>query len=308
MKKAFIFGISGQDGSYLAEILLEKGYEVWGMVRRSSSFEGWWRIEGFRDQLHLEYGDVTDPFSICHALKKCQPDEIYMLAAQSHVQISWDVPHYTAMATGIGILNILESVRVLDMEKKVKIYNAATSELFNGKDGGKMNEETEFDPASPYGTAKQYAFQICKNYRDAFGMFICNGILFNHESQRRGGNFVTKKIINSAEKGEVRLGNTDAMRDWGAAEEYMEAAWLMLQQDEPDDFVIATGEAHSIEEFVEWTGEYFGKKINVVIDPDYIRPQDVPRLCGDASKAKEILGWEAKIKGKDLVGYIHKGR
>lgn len=305
-KRAFIFGISGQDGSYLSELLLSKGYEVWGMVRRSSTFEGWWRLDKVKDQVHLIYGDITDPFSIIRALKESNPTEIYNLCAQSHVQVSWEIPYMTALTTGIGVLNILESVKALDLEKKVKIYQASTSEMFSGKDKGLMNEETRFDPQSPYGTAKQYAYQICKNYRDAFGMFISNGILFNHESSRRGDNFVTKKIINQAKTGKLHLGNTDAMRDWGLAKEYCEAMWLMLQQDKPDDFVIATGETHSVKEFVEWVEEWLGTKLQIVIDKNYIRPQDVNRLCGDASKAKRVLGWEAKTKGKDLVKFMYE--
>jgi GDPmannose 4,6-dehydratase len=293
-KTALITGVNGQDGSYLAELLLKKGYEVHGLIRRASTFNRQ-RIEGLDIKLH--YGDLTDPFSLLWALK-CNPDEIYNLAAQSHVQVSWETPYYTAQTTGIGVLNLLEAVRVLGL--KSKIYQASTSEMFSGLDEGLINEETVKDPVSPYGTAKLYAFQICKNYRNAFGMFVCNGILFNHESKRRGDNFVTKKIINESLKGEVKLGNTEAKRDWGYAPEYCEAMWLMLQQEKPDDYVIATGETHSVKEFVDWVSEKTGP-IKIINDREYNRPVDVPILCGDASKAKRELNWEAKTKGKDLV-------
>jgi GDPmannose 4,6-dehydratase len=294
-KTALITGINGQDGSYLAEFLLKKGYKVHGLIRRASTFNRD-RIEGLDVQLH--YGDMTDPFSLLWALKASQPDEIYNLAAQTHVQVSWETPYYTAQTTGIGVLNLLEAVRVLGL--KSKIYQASTSEMFSGKDKGLINEETVKNPVSPYGTAKLYAFQICKNYRDAFNMFICNGILFNHESKRRGDNFVTKKIINESLKGKVRLGNTEAKRDWGFAPEYCEAMWLMLQAKKPDDYVIATGETHSVKEFVGWVSEHTGP-IKIIHDKAYERPVDVQVLCGDASKAKKELGWEAKTRGKDLV-------
>jgi GDPmannose 4,6-dehydratase len=295
-KSALISGINGQDGSYLAELLLSKGYEVHGLIRRASTFNRD-RIEGLDIKLH--YADMTDPFSLIWALKASKPDEIYNLAAQTHVQVSWETPYYTAQTTGIGVLNLLEAVRVLEM--KPKIYQASTSEMFSGLDEGLINEDTVKNPVSPYGTAKFYAFQICKNYRDAFGMFICNGILFNHESKRRGDNFVTKKIINEAPKGKVRLGNTNAKRDWGYAPEYCEGMWLMLQQDKPDDYVLATGETHSVKEFVGWVGEAVGHEIKIIHDKAYERPVDVPVLCGDASKAKRVLGWEAKTRGKELV-------
>lgn len=298
-KKALIFGISGQDGSYLAELLLKKGYEVWGMMRRSSSFNTG-RIDHIRDKLHLEYGDISDPFSIIRIIKKCRPSEIYQLAAQSHVQVSWENPLFTAQVTGIGMLNVLEAVKALDMEKKVRIYNASTSELFNGTEKI-QNENTPKDPVSPYGTAKLYAFQICKNYREAFGMFICNGILFNHESYRRGDNFVTKKILNQAPSGELHLGNIDASRDWGWAPQYVQGMWLMLQQKKPDDYVLATGETHTIKEFIEWTEKELNTKLKVIISEEYIRPHDVPILKGDSTKAREKLGWMPIIKGRDLV-------
>lgn len=293
-KVALITGVNGMDGSHLAELLLSKGYEVHGLIRRASTFNRN-RIEGMDIKLH--YGDMTDPFSLLWAIKNSNPDEIYNLAAQSHVQVSWEVPYYTAQTTGIGVLNLLESVRVLGI--KVKIYQASTSELFDGL-GGPYNEESRMNPISPYGTAKLYAYQLCKNYRDVFGMFICNGILFNHESSRRGDNFVTKKIINEAPKGEVKLGNTDAKRDWGWAPEYVEGMWRMLQQEKPDDYVLATGETHSVKEFVEWVEEFTGP-IKIIHDQAYERPVDVPVLVGDPSKAKKILGWEAKTKGKQIV-------
>jgi GDPmannose 4,6-dehydratase len=303
MKKALITGITGQDGSYLAELLLSKGYEVHGMIRPSSTSTRE-RIDhifpkGEREK-YLHYGDMTDIFSILRILRDVQPDEVYNLAAQSHVAISWDIPYYTAQTTGIGVLNLLESIRFLGL--KCKIYQASTSELFSGR---KMempqNESTPKDPVSPYGTAKLYGFQIAKNYREAFGMFICNGILFNHESPRRGDNFVTKKIINAIPSGEVHLGNLDASRDWGYAPEYMEGIWLMMQQDKPNDYVLATGETHTVREFIGWVEEETGTKLKVIQDERYIRPHDVSFLKGDADKIAANLGWVAKTKGKDLV-------
>jgi GDPmannose 4,6-dehydratase len=295
--RAFITGITGQDGSYLAELLLAKGYEVYGLVRRSSSFNSG-RIDHIRDRITTFYGDMTDPFSLLWALKESNPDEVYNLAAQSHVRVSWETPYYTAQTTGIGVLNLLEAIRVLGISPK--IYQASTSEMFNGTEG-LIDENTAKDPVSPYGTAKLYAFQICKNYREAYGMFISNGILFNHESARRGDNFVTKKIINEAPKGEVKLGNTQASRDWGYAPEYCEGMWRMLQQDKPDDYVLATGETHTVKEFVEWVERELGHEIKIIHDKNHDRPHDVPKLLGNASKAKKILGWEAKIKGQELV-------
>ena len=307
-KIAFITGISGQTGSYLAELLISKGYIVHGLVRRTSSFESWHRIEHLHDEknLILHYGDMTDPYSLLWALKKSQPDEIYNLAAQSHVQVSWETPLYTAQTVGIGVLNLLEAVRVLDL--KCKIYQASTSELFSGREEGRQDENTKFDPVSPYGTAKLYGFQIAKNYRDAYKMFICNGILFNHESERRGDSFVTKKITNAAKTEEktVRLGNTDASRDWGYAPEYAEAMWLMLQQDTPDDYVIATGETHTLQEFVDWTSEIIGTPLRVIKDTKYLRPNDVPRLCGNPTKSEQKLGWKANVKGIELVKLMLK--
>lgn len=302
-KVALVLGLTGQDGSYLAEFLLAKGYEVHGMIRPSSQSTRE-RIdhifpEGEREK-YLHYGDMTDIFSLLRILKKVQPDEVYNLAAQSHVAISWDIPYYTAQTTGVGVLNLLESIRFLEL--KCKIYNASTSELFNGKSTTAYNETSTKDPISPYGTAKLYGFQIAKNYREAFNMFICNGILFNHESPRRGDNFVTKKITNAIrDRKEVHLGNLDASRDWGYAPEYVEGMWLMLQQDIPDDYVLATGETHTVKEFIEWCEEEEGVKLNVIQDPKYKRPHDVEVLLGQANKAFVRFGWEAKTKGKDLV-------
>lgn len=297
-KTALITGITGQDGSYLAEILLEKGYIVHGLLRRSSSFNRQ-RVDHLRGKIIYHYGDMTDPFSLMWALKKSQPDEIYNLAAQSHVQVSWETPWYTAQTTGVGVLNLLESCRVLGINPK--IYQASTSELYSGLEKYPQNEGTPKDPVSPYGTAKLYAYQLCKNYRDAYGMFICNGILFNHESPRRGDNFVTKKIVNDAPSGEVHLGNVDASRDWGYAPEYMEAAWLMLQQTYPDDYVIATGETYTVREFVDWVSKAIGHEVKIIHDPEYDRPVDVPVLCGDATKARTFLGWKPTIKAEALA-------
>ncbi len=301
-KIALLTGITGQDGSYLAELLLKKGYEVHGLIRRSSTFNKE-RIQHLDIKLH--YGDMTDPFSLMWALKESQPDEIYNLAAQSHVQVSWETPWYTAQTTGIGVLNLLESVRVLGL--KPKIYQASTSELFDGLNPP-YNEESRMNPVSPYGTAKLYAYQICKNYREAYGMFIVNGILFNHESPRRGITFVTQKIVHDADKKEVRLGNTEARRDWGAAWEYMEAAWLMLQQEKPEDYIIATGETHSVKDFVKYVEEVCGHEIKIIHDRGYDRPVDIPHLIGDASKAEKKLGWKAKIKAKELAKIMYENR
>ena len=299
-KRALIFGVTGMDGSYLAEFLLDQGYEVHAMLRRTSTFNRQ-RIEHLRGKIHYHYGDITDIFSILWILKKSKPQEIYNLCAQSHVQISWEIPWTTMQTDGMGVLNILESVRVLGMEKKVRIYQASTSELFSGLEGGKQNELTEKNPVSPYGTAKLYGFQIAKNYREAYGMHVSNGILFNHEGYRRGDNFVTKKICLDSEKGETHLGNMDASRDWGWAPQYVEGMWKMLQQEKPDDYVLATGETHTIKEFVGWVEEETGKKMKVVRDHGYDRPTDVPKLCGDSSKAKRILGWEATVRGKEIA-------
>lgn len=304
-KVALITGISGQDGSYLAEFLLSKGYEVHGLIRRSSTYPaGNERIEHIREKLHLHYGDLMDPFSLLWAIKASQPDEIYNLAAMSHVQVSWETPYYTAQATGVGVLNLLESIRVLGL--KTKLYQASTSEMYRG-DGTIIDENTEFDPISPYGSAKMYAHNICANYREAYGMFISCGILFNHESPRRGKNFVTKKIVDDAlDKGSVRLGNTSSARDWGYAKEYVEAMWLMLQEKKPDDYVIATGETHTIKDFIGYVESYLKKKVKVIIDKEYKRPNDVHCLRGNPAKAKKKLKWRPKVKAKELAEIMCK--
>jgi len=302
-KRALITGITGMDGSHLAEFLLKRGYEVHGIARPVSTFNRQ-RIdhifpEGKRSSF-IHYADITDPFSIMWVLKKVKPHEIYHLSAQSHVGISWEMPYSTLQTTGAGLLNILESCRVLGL--KAKIYQASTSELFSGKPGeAPQDENTPKDPVSPYGTAKQYAFQIAKNYREGHKMFVCNGILFNHESERRGDNFVTKKILNAVPSGKVKLGDLDASRDWGYAPEYVEGMWKILQQKTPDDYVLATGETHTIREFLKWTEELTGKKLKVIHDKRMLRPTEVRCLLGNPSKAKKKLGWEAKTKGKELV-------
>lgn len=324
MKKiALITGITGQDGSYLAELLLEKEYEVHGIIRRSSSFNTG-KIDHIFDRLNLHYGDVTDPLVITRLISEVQPDEIYNLAAQSHVRVSFDIPLYTAQVDAVGTLIILEAIRTHC--PKAKFYQASTSELFGKVAETPQKETTPFYPRSPYGVAKIYGFWIVKNYREAYSLFACNGILFNHESPRRGITFVTRKItselvrIKFGEDQTLKLGNLDAQRDWGHAKEYVEGMWRMLQQDEPDDFVLATGELHSVRECVEFSAEYLGYdiewrgigidekgydkksgKLLIEIDPKYFRPSEVELLLGDPSKSKEKLGWEPKIKFKDLI-------
>lgn len=325
MKKAYITGITGQTGSYLSELLLEKGYEVHGMIRRSSSFNTS-RIDGIFDNLNLHYGDMTDSISIFNHIKEIQPDEIYNLAAQSHVKVSFEIPLYTADVDAMGTLRIIESVRTLGLDKKTKIYQASTSELYGLVQEIPQKETTPFYPRSPYGVAKLYAYWISKNYRESYDMWISNGILFNHESPRRGETFVTRKIIRALSKISVglqdvlELGNLNAKRDWTHARDSAEAMWLMLQQDEPDDYVIATGEQYSVREFVEEAAPYFGMKIEwmgegldevgydwntkkavIKVNPKYFRPAEVETLLGDASKAKKKLGWEPKISFKQLV-------
>jgi len=326
-KVALITGITGQDGSYLTELLLSKGYEVHGIIRRSSSINTG-RIDHIysNPNLHLHYGDVTDSLSIMNVLKKHNPCEIYNLAAQSHVKVSFETPEYTAMVDGLGTLRILEAVRLLNMEKTCKIYQASTSELYGLVQEIPQKETTPFYPRSPYGVAKLYAYWIVKNYRESYNMFACSGILFNHESPRRGHNFVTKKIVNGLESiGSGRqeclyLGNLNAKRDWGHAKDYVEAMWLMLQQDAPDDFVISTGEQYSVKEFVERCAPYFALKIRwegeglnevginehtgkiiVRVDEKYFRPAEVETLLGDSSKAKSVLGWTPKHSFNALV-------
>jgi GDPmannose 4,6-dehydratase len=325
-KVAVITGITGQDGSYLAELLLGKGYEVHGIVRRSSSFNTG-RIEhlyiddfimnGHKGRkINLHYGDMTDSSSLIRIINQIEPDEIYNLAAQSHVKISFDIPEYTGEVDALGTLRLLEAVRLLGLEKKTKIYQASTSELYGLVQETPQKETTPFYPRSPYGVAKLYAFWISKNYREAYGVFVCNGILFNHESERRGENFVTRKIsisvarIAKGTQEKLYLGNLSAKRDWGYAPDYVECMWMILQQAEPDDFVIATGETHTVREFadlafheagtkIDWQG--FGVdekgidaktgKILVEVDPAYFRPTEVEMLLGDPTKAKRKLGW-----------------
>ena len=325
MKVALITGITGQDGSYLAELLLEKGYEVHGIIRRSSLINTH-RIDGIYDRLNLHYGDLTDSTNLVRVIQKVQPDEIYNLGAQSHVKVSFEMPEYTADVDGVGTLRILEAVRLLGMEDRVRIYQASTSELYGLVQETPQKETTPFYPRSPYGVAKLYGYWIAKNYREAYGMYACTGILFNHESPRRGETFVTRKITRALSKISVGLqdclylGNLNAKRDWGHAKDFVEAMWLMLQQDEPEDFVIATGTQYSVKDFVEQAAPYFGMKISwegegldevgidklskktvIRVDPKYFRPAEVETLLGDASKAKEKLGWEPKISFKELV-------
>ena len=325
MKIALISGITGQDGSYLAELLLKKGYEVHGIIRRSSSINTD-RIDHIYQNIKLHYGDLTDSTNIVRVIQLVQPDEIYNLGAQSHVKVSFEMPEYTADVDGMGTLRVLEAVRLLGMENRVRIYQASTSELYGLVQETPQKETTPFYPRSPYGVAKLYGYWITKNYREAYGMYTCSGILFNHESPRRGETFVTRKITQGLSKISVGLqdclylGNLDAKRDWGHAKDFVEAMWLMLQQDEPDDYVIATGVQYSVKDFVEEAAPYFGmnivwlnegldtvgydrnsKTIVIRVDPKYFRPAEVESLLGDASKAKEKLGWEPKISFKQLV-------
>ncbi|MBN1390770.1 MAG: GDP-mannose 4,6-dehydratase [Candidatus Thermoplasmatota archaeon] len=330
-RTALITGVTGQDGSYLSELLLEKGYRVHGLVRRSSSFNRK-RIDHLRsnEDFILHYGDMTDSSNLIRIIKTIEPDEIYHLAAQSHVQISFDVPEYTANTDGLGTLRILEAVRLLGLVERTRIYNACTSELYGEVKEIPQTENTPFHPRSPYGVAKLYSFWIAKNYREAYGMFNSNGILFNHESPRRGENFVTRKITLSIKDildGKMKilsLGNINAKRDWGYAPDYVEAMWLMLQQDEADDYVISTNETHSVREFVEiafreagieitWEGEGLKEvgidpngNVLVKIDPKYFRPSEVDHLRGDPSKAKKELGWEPKTDFRTLVRKMMK--
>jgi len=306
MPIAFITGVNGMDGSYLSEFLIKKGYEVHGMVQRSAVFDRQ-NIDHI-GELTLHYGDLTDFSSLVRILKEVRPDEIYNLGAMSQVGISWEIPCYTAQATGVSVLNLLEAVRMTGI--KTKIYQASTSEMFSGEKGAKaQNEDTKLDPQSPYSAAKLFAHTMCHIYRKAYGMFICCGILFNHESERRGKNFVTRKItigisdILKGKQDKIHLGNIEAKRDWGYAGDYVEAMWLMMQQEKSDDYVIATGETHSIKEFLEEAFKIV--KLNwedyVVIDPKYFRPAETEQLLGDASKAEKILGWKPKVKFKELV-------
>ena len=311
-KKALITGITGQDGSYLAEFLLSKGYEVHGIVRRSSSFHteriGFIVPQIDQKRLFLHYGDLTDTSALARLIERIVPDEIYNLAAQSHVRISFDIPLYTADVTGLGALRLLEAIR--ETRVKTKFYQAASSETFGKVLETPQTETTPFYPRSPYGVAKVMAYWTTKNYREAYGLHASNGILFNHESPRRGENFVTRKIcisvaeILAGKREKIYLGNLSASRDWGYAPEYVEAMWLMLQQDKPDDYVIATGETHTVKEFLDETLRLAGlknKKNLVVIDKRYYRPTEVDYLVGDASKAKRKLGWKPKTTFKQLV-------
>ncbi len=326
MKKALISGITGQDGSFLAELLLKKGYEVHGIIRRSSSFntgriehlylDEWVRDMKQKRMVELHYGDMTDSSSLIRIIQMVQPDEIYNLAAQSHVKVSFDVPEYTADSDAIGTLRMLEAVRILGLENKTRIYQASTSELYGKVQEVPQKETTPFYPRSPYGVAKQYGFWITKNYRESYGMFAVNGILFNHESERRGETFVTRKITFAAARiaqgvqDKLYLGNLDARRDWGYAKDYVECMWLMLQHDTPEDFVIATGEMHTVREFctlafaeaginLRWEGEGVNEKgidaatgkVLVEVDPKYFRPAEVEQLLGDPTKARTLLGW-----------------
>jgi len=335
MKKAIITGITGQDGAYLSELLLEKGYEVHGVKRRSSSFNTA-RVDHLYQDLHeddvgfrMHYGDMTDATNLIRIIQEVQPDEIYNLAAQSHVQVSFETPEYTANADALGALRMLEAIRILKLEEKTRFYQASTSEMFGKVREIPQKETTPFYPRSPYGAAKVYAFWITVNYREAYNMYACNGILFNHESQTRGETFVTRKITRAVAR--IRLGlqqtlflgNLDSKRDWGHAQDYVEAMWLMLQQDVPEDYVVATGEAHSVREFVEkafssagfeieWQGQgvdevgrdaMSGKEL-VRIDPRYFRPTEVDYLLGDPTKAKEQLGWKATTQFDDLVSQM----
>ena len=336
-KVALITGVTGQDGSYLAEFLLDKGYEVHGIIRRSSSFntariehlyfDEWVRDMKRNRSINLHYGDMTDSSSLIRIIQTTQPDEIYNLAAQSHVKVSFDVPEYTAEADATGTLRLLEAVRILGLERKTKIYQASTSELYGLVQEIPQRETTPFYPRSPYGVAKLYGYWITKNYRESYGMFAVNVILFNHESERRGETFVTRKItlaaarIAAGQQDKLYLGNLDALRDWGYARDYVECMWLMLQHDQPEDFVIATGEQHSVREFTErafahvgielrWQGKGVQEqgidkatgRVLVEVDPKYFRPAEVETLLGDPTKAKTLLGWNPqKTSFEELV-------
>jgi GDPmannose 4,6-dehydratase len=331
-RKALITGITGQDGAYLAELLLEKGYEVHGIKRRASLFntdriDHLYQDPHERDvRLTLHYGDLTDATNIIRIIQQVQPDEIYNLAAQSHVAVSFETPEYTANSDALGTLRILEAIRILGLEKKTRFYQASTSEMYGKVQEIPQKETTPFYPRSPYGAAKVYAYWITVNYREAYGLYACNGILFNHESPMRGETFVTRKItrgmarIKEGLQEVVHLGNLDSLRDWGHARDYVQAQWLMLQQAEAEDFVIATGEQHSVREFVERVGQELGMRIEwtgsgvdqagvdaisgrvvIKVDPRYFRPTEVDTLLGDPSKAQRKLGWTAKTSFADLV-------
>jgi GDPmannose 4,6-dehydratase len=305
-KKALITGITGQDGSYLAELLLEKGYEVHGLVRRSSSFNTW-RIDHIRGRTVLHYGDLVDQNSLARALEALRPDEVYNLAAQSHVKVSFDMPEYTTDVTAIGVLRVLDAVR--DLGLRTRVYQAGSSEMFGLVQETPQTERTPFHPRSPYAVSKVYGHWMAVNYRESYGMHVSNGILFNHESPRRGENFVTRKItmgvaaIKQGREKDLRLGNLDAKRDWGYAKDYVEAMWRMLQQDKPGDYVVATGETHSVREFCEeaFACVSLDWKDFVKVDPKYFRPAEVDVLLGDSTKARRELGWAPKVTFRDLV-------
>jgi len=312
MKKALVTGITGQDGSYLAEFLLKKGYEVWGLIRRSSSFHTGRIDHLYQDphenpRLRLVYGDLSDGSNLSSLVKDIQPDEVYNLGAQSHVRVSFEMPIFTVDTDGLGTLRLLEAIR--SCGKEIRFYQASSSEMYGKAAETPQNESTPFHPRSPYGCAKVYGFWQTVNYREAYGFFACNGILFNHESPRRGETFVTRKITRAATRiklglqRKLYLGNLEARRDWGFAGDYVEAMWLMLQHDEPDDYVVATGQSHSVKEFA---AEVFGYldldwREHVEIDPRYFRPSEVDVLQGDASKAREVLGWEPKVGFRELT-------
>jgi GDPmannose 4,6-dehydratase len=305
-RKAFVTGITGQDGSYLAELLLEKGYEVHGLLRRSSSFNTW-RIDHVRDRIKLHYGDLVDQNSLVRTLAAVAPDEVYNLAAQSHVKVSFEMPEYTTDVTALGVLRLLDAVRELGL--KCRVYQAGSSEMFGLVQQTPQTERTPFHPRSPYAVSKVYGHWMAINYRESYGMHVSNGILFNHESPRRGENFVTRKItmglaaIKQGRARQLRLGNLDAKRDWGFARDYVEAMWLMLQQERPDDYVVATGETHSVREFLQEAFDYAGLdwKDHVVIDAKYFRPAEVDLLLGDPTKARTALGWTPRVTFKELV-------
>lgn len=331
MKKALITGITGQDGSYLAEFLLEKGYEVHGITRRAS-ISNTARIDHIIDKITLHDGDLSDSSSLIRIISMVQPDEIYNLAAQSHVQVSFDVPEYSGDVDALGVLRILEACRILGLEKKTKVYQASTSELYGKVEEVPQRETTPFHPYSPYAVAKQYGFWITKEYREAYGMFAVNGILFNHESERRGENFVTRKITLAAGRiaeglqDHLELGNMDSLRDWGYAKDYVECMWMILQHDTPEDFVIATGEQHTVRDFtkkafaangitIRWEGEGINEKgydaetgkMLVCVNPQWFRPTDVDNLWGDSTKAKTVLGWNPqKTSYEELVEIMAK--
>ena len=325
LKVALITGITGQDGSYLAELLLEKGYEVHGIVRRASLINTH-RIDHIFDRIRLHYGDLTDSTNLVRVIKKVCPDEIYNLGAMSHVKVSFEMPEYAGDVDALGTLRILEAVRLLGLERQVRIYQASTSEMYGKVQEVPQKETTPFYPRSPYGVAKVYGYWIVKNYRESYGLHASSGILFNHESPRRGETFVTRKItrglsrISTGQQDVLSLGNLNARRDWGHAKDYVEAMWLMLQQDQPDDYVIATGEQYSVRDFVNEAAPFFGMTIVwegegieergidkstgrtvIKVNAKYFRPTEVESLLGDSTKAKSVLGWEPKISFKQLV-------